>query len=69
MDCNLSGSSVHGTSQARILEWVAISFSWGSTRPRDQPQVCCIGRWILYGLTHQGSPQNSYFHSIYGRLC
>ena len=30
MDCNLPGSSVHGILQARILEWVAISFSWGS---------------------------------------
>ena len=29
-DCSLPGSPVHGVSQARILEWVAISFSWGS---------------------------------------
>ena len=34
MDCNLPGSSVHGILQARILEWVAISFSRGSFRPR-----------------------------------
>ena len=34
MDCNLPGSSVHGISQARILEWVAISFSRGSSQPR-----------------------------------
>ena len=34
-DCSLSGSSVHGILQARILEWVAISFSRGSSRPRD----------------------------------
>ena len=41
----------HGISQARILEWVAISFSRGSSRPRDQTPVSCvscIGRWILY---------------------
>ena len=36
------GSSVHGISQARILEWVAISFSRGSFWPRDQTQVFCI---------------------------
>ena len=35
MDCTLPGSLVHGLSQARILEWVAISFSRGSCRPRD----------------------------------
>ena len=39
--------SVHGISQARILEWVAISFSKGSSRPWDQTHVSCIGRWIL----------------------
>ena len=37
MDCSLPGSSVHGISQARKLEWVAISFSRGSSRPRNQP--------------------------------
>ena len=41
-DCSLPGSSVHGISQARILEWVAISFSRGSFRPRDRTQVSCI---------------------------
>ena len=35
MDCNLPGSSVHVIFQARVLEWVAISFSRGSSRPRD----------------------------------
>ena len=42
MDCSLTGSSVHGIFQARILEWVAISFSRGSSRPRDRTQVTCI---------------------------
>ena len=36
MDCNPPGSSVHGVSQARVLEWIAVSFSRGSSRPRDQ---------------------------------
>ena len=47
MDCSPPGSSVHGISQATILEWVAIPFSKGSSRPRDQTHVSCIGRWIL----------------------
>ena len=38
MDSSPSGSSVHGISQARILEWVAIPFSRGSSQPRDQTQ-------------------------------
>ena len=36
MDCSLPGSSVCGIFQARILEWVAIAFSRGSSQPRDQ---------------------------------
>ena len=39
MDCTPPGSSVHGISQARILEWVAISFSRGSSQPRNWTQV------------------------------
>jgi len=35
MDCGLPGSSVHGTLQARVLKWVVISFSGGSSQPRD----------------------------------
>ena len=42
VDCSLSGSSVHGILQVRILEWVAISFSRGSSWPRDWTQVSCI---------------------------
>ena len=36
MDCSAPGSSVHGSSQARVLEWVAMSFSRGSSGPRDK---------------------------------
>ena len=39
MDCSLPGSAVRGILQARILEWVAISFSRGSSQPRDQTWV------------------------------
>ena len=42
MDCSLPGSSIHGIFQARVLEWVAISFSRGSSRPRDRTQVSHI---------------------------
>ena len=42
VDCSLAGSSVHGILQARILEWVAISFSRGSSRPRDRTQISHI---------------------------
>ena len=48
MDCSPPGSSVHGVSQARILEWVAICFSRWSSQPRDWTQVSCICRSILY---------------------
>ena len=53
MDCSPSRSSVHGIFQARVLEWVAISFSRGSPLPRDWPQVSCIGRRIFLPLSHQ----------------
>ena len=42
MDCSLPGPSLHGILQARVLEWVAISFSTGSSQPRDQTRVSCI---------------------------
>ena len=42
MDCSLPGFSVHGILQARILEWVAISFSMGSSQPRDATWVFLI---------------------------
>ena len=50
MDCSLPGSSVYEIFQARILEWVAISFSRGYPQPRDcicVSCVSCIGRGIL----------------------
>ena len=44
---SLPGSSVHEIFQARILEWAAISFSRGSSWPRNGTHVSCIGRWIF----------------------
>ena len=42
MDCSLPGSSLHGILQTRVLVWVAISFSGGSSQPRDRTRVSCI---------------------------
>ena len=53
MDCSLPGSSVHGILQAKILGWVAISSSRGSSQPRDRTHISCIGRQILYLLNHR----------------
>ena len=47
MNRSLPDSSGHGIFQARILEWVAPSYSRGSSPHRDQTHVSCIGRWIL----------------------
>ena len=47
MDCNPRGSSVHGISQARILEWVAIPFFRVPSQPRDWTCISCIDKWIL----------------------
>ena len=55
LDCSLPGSSLHGILQATVLEWVAISFSRGSSRPRDQTQVSHIpGRRSKLWATREG---------------
>ena len=54
MGC-LPGSSIHGILQARILEWMAISFSRGSSHPRDLNPGLPHCRQTLYHLSHQGS--------------
>ena len=65
VDCGPLGSSIQGILQARILEWVAISFSRGSPRPRDQTQVSRIaGRCFKLWATREaqsekkGMPKN-----------
>ena len=63
MDCGPPGSSVHGILQARILKWVAISFSRRSSWPRNQTRVSCIaGRFFTNwaGLPNPGiEPRSS----------
>ena len=59
MDYRLLGSSVHGTFQARILKWVAISYFRGSSRPRDWTHISCgscTGRQIFLPLVPLGNP-------------
>ena len=54
MDCSLQSSSIHGIFQARVLEWVAISFSRGSSQPRDQTQVShIVGRHFTVWATRE----------------
>ena len=48
LDCSPPGSYVHRIFQARILEGVTVPFSRGSSQPRDQTHVSCIGGQILY---------------------
>ena len=58
--CSLPGSSVHGILQARTLEWVAISFSRGSSWPMDRTQVSCLaGRFFHLSLQRSPAPKAS----------
>ena len=64
VDCRPPGSSVHGISQARILEWVAISFSRQSFRPRDQTRVSLIaGRCFNLWATREAQSKDKLEHS------
>ena len=58
MNHSLPGSSVHGILQSRILEWVAMPFSRGSSGPRDWIQVSHIAGRFFYGLSYPGSPSS-----------
>ena len=66
MDCSLPGSSVHGIFQARMLEWVAISFSRRSSPPRDWIQVSCIvGRRFTVWATREDWLYSLYYKPDY----
>ena len=57
-----TGSSVSGILQARILEWITIFVSRGSSWPRDQIHVSCIGRWIIFTTEIPAiHPNHQYF--------
>ena len=65
MDCRPPGSSVHGISQARVLEWVVIPFFRGSSQSWDQTHVSWIGRQILYHWATWEAPQKWYVPIIF----
>ena len=72
MDCSLPGFSVHGIFQARVLEWVAFSFSRGSSQCRDQTQVSCIaGRRFTFWVAREAGtrvPQRQMQRNPRGRM-
>ena len=68
MDCSPPGSSVRGTLQARILEWVAMPSSRGSSQPRDWTHVSCRLQAVSLPLSHQGSPTELYKNGQNGKF-
>ena len=66
VDYSQPGSSVHEISQARIMEWVAISYSRGLSQPRDLTRVSwvsCLDRWIFYHCTTWEVPIHTQIHT------
>ena len=58
MNCSSPGSSLHGIFQTRVLEWVAIPFSRGSSRPRDRAHVSCTSCTLFHwGASGTSQPQ------------
>ena len=72
MECSPPGSSIHGIFQARVLEWIAISFCRGSSWTRDWTQVSCIaGRRFTFWATrelHKVDLKLLEDHSILGHI-
>ena len=67
MDCSLPGSPISGILQARILEWVSMPSSRGSSQLWDRTHVSyisCIDRWVLYHQYHLGSLFSLYYCKI-----
>ena len=72
MDWRPPGSSIHGIFQARVLEWVAIAFSRGSSWPRDQTWVFhTVARYFTIWATRKETSHRSYLNLVedYRRLC
>ena len=70
MGCSLPGSSIRGILQARVVEWVAISFSRRSSQPRDRTQVSRIaGRRFTIWATRVDAPLSSKECKLYLNFC
>ena len=69
VNCSLPGSSVHGILQARLLQWVAVLSSWGSSRPRDRTCISCIagGFFIDWAIPISSSSQGLF--QLRGKGC
>ena len=64
MDCSLPGSFIHGIFQARLLEWIAISFSRGSSQPRDWTRVSQIaGRHFTIWATREALYDHIWYNN------
>ena len=64
MDCSLPGSSIYGILQARILEWVAVSYSRVSSWPRNRTQVSCITGSFFTDWAMREAPSSEYSNPI-----
>ena len=69
MDCELSDSSLHGISQTRILEWVAMPSSRGSSRPREWIHVSCISCDTAGFLTAESPGKPCLHHTVVQYSC
>ena len=69
MDCSLPSSLVHGIFQARVLTWVTISLSRGSSWPRDLTQVSCIAGQCFVVWATRESPSHSNVLCLVSQSC
>ena len=69
MDCSLPGFSIHGILQAKVLEWVAIDFSRGSSRLRDRTQVSCFASRPFTLWATREAPRNPWFKKTHVSQC
>ena len=69
MDCSLSGSSVHGIFQVRVLEWVAISFSTDLPNPGIEPGSPTLQADILPSELHKHTHTHIYTHTLFSNNC
>ena len=69
MDCSLSGSSVHGIFQVRVLKWIAISYSRGSSQPRNRTQVSRIAGRCFAVWAAREAPYIHYIYMLFVYFC